>query len=631
MCGIAGSFRRGGATRADRVSVARMMHALAHRGPDGEGAWEDAEVVLGHRRLAVIDLNGGQQPLFDESGQIAVVFNGEIYNFADLRSQLVGRGHRFRTATDTEVLVHGYEEWGIDVVTRQRGMFAFALWDAVRHRLVLARDRLGIKPLYVWRDARQHHLRFASEIKAVATDAGVPRRINRDVVAEYLIFRSVAGRSTLFEGIDEVPPGTVMIVDGHGCVERSYWRPSAEVREGGDGHDFVREGRELLRESVRMHLVSDVGLGTITSGGLDSSCITALACETHGAPVTTFCAGFGDASFDERPYAQRVARSLDAPYHECVIDAEDVDADLELLTWAHDEPLTHPNSIAMHRILRVAKERAGVTVVLSGEGADEVFGGYERYRIAAQRARLQRFAFAGTASQYVPGRWGRTLRRVLSPEYLIASGGLTDPAMAAPLFDDAGAWRRSREAHFPNHGDALGQLFVYDQQTYLPPLLQRQDRMSMAAGVEARVPFLDHHLVEWANAIPAREKLTGGVPKGLLRSMAEPWLGRETLTRRKVGFALPISRWLARGGTLAHRVDALRDTSCFVRTLVDGDALDTILRRRMTGEGADTDLLWTLIALEAWASTFLGPDLPVRGLPGAATGRLEAMSLPESA
>ena len=627
MCGIAGSFRRGGATHADRVGVARMMQALAHRGPDGEGAWEDAEVVLGHRRLAIIDLDGGQQPLFDEAGRIAVVFNGEIYNFADLRSQLSGRGHRFRTATDTEVLVHGYEEWGIDVVTRLRGMFAFALWDADRHRLVLARDRLGIKPLYVWRDARHDHLRFASEIKALVTDACVPRRINRNVVAEYLIFRSVAGRATLFDGIDEVPPGTVMTVGLEGRVEHTYWRPSADARAEGATRERVREGRELLREAVGMHLVSDVGVGTITSGGLDSSCITALACETHGTPVATFCAGFSDAAFDERPYARRVARSLHAPYHECVIDAADVDADLELLTWAHDEPLTHPNSIAMHRILRVAKESAGVTVVLSGEGADEVFGGYDRYRIASQRERLLHQPFASRVSRYVPGKWGRTLRRVLSPEYLLASGGLTDPAMAAPLLDDAGAWRRSRAAHWPEDGDALGRLFVYDQQTYLPPLLQRQDRMSMAAGVEARVPFLDHHLVEWANAIPAREKLTGGVPKGLLRLMAEPWLDTETLTRRKVGFALPLSRWLAPGGALAHRVEALRDGDCFVRTLVDGRALDAVLQRRTTGEGADTDLLWTLIALERWATTFLAPELPVRGLPGASTGRLEAMPL----
>jgi asparagine synthase (glutamine-hydrolysing) len=598
-----------------------MMQRLEHRGPDGSGLWYDEQAVLGHQRLAIIDLEGGYQPQLNEEEDVAVVFNGEIYNFRELRSHLTAAGHLFRTRSDTEVIVHGYEEWGLDVASRLRGMFAFAIWDRRMRRMVLARDRFGVKPLYYHRE-RDGRLLFASEIKALFVDRAVPRALNTARLSEYLTFRSVAGEQTLFEDILEVEPGTLVVLEGGQMVKRRYWTPEIPVASPDDPAD-MELGRWLLYDAVEVRLVSEVPLGTITSGGLDSSLVSVLAADAAAAPIDTFCVGFADPRHDERPFAREVAAQIGSRHHEIEVTPADIDRELDRLTWAHDEPLTHPNSIPMHLIFREAKEAQKVTVLLSGEGADEVFGGYDWYAVAYRRERLQRVPMIRTVGRLVPGRRGAIVRKVLHPDYLLAAGATSEPSAirrigvrgADPLAGRRSLWPASASS-------GVDGMFVFDQRTYLPPLLQRQDRMSMAAGLEARVPFLDHLLAEWANALPARAKLVGGRRKHLLKAMAALWLPQGIIHRPKVGFAMPIGEWLRAGGLLAPRVAALRADGAFVGRFLRRQVLDQFISEHDARFADHTDLLWSLIALESWAATFLGGSVREAILPGVATGRV---------
>jgi asparagine synthase (glutamine-hydrolysing) len=602
MCGICGVVRPGRhATEFDESAVHQMVGMLGHRGPDGSGSWNGGHVVFGHTRLSIIDLAGGGQPMFNETGEVAVTFNGEIYNFKDLSVELAAAGHTFRTHSDTEVVVHGYEQWGDDVVAHLRGMFAFALWDAPRKRLLLARDRLGEKPLY-YHLTGSADLVFASEMKALLAHPDVPRELDRERLQEYLAFRSVSGPRTLFRDIRELSPASVLVADGNGLHEHRYWTPSTPI-QAVDGRTAVERGRELLAEAVRLRLVSDVALGTITSGGLDSSLVSAIAVRESGRPLDTFCVGFDDPTYDERPFARQVSAHIGARYHEIVVSAADLDGELDALTWIHDEPLTHPNSIPMHLLFRYAKEEVGVTVLLSGEGADELFGGYDWYRVAARRRALKRWmAFRHLLP--ASGRAG-VIRKVLEPDYLLGANSVSDAREVAALTAGAADVLGHRRELWPRDRSELDALFPYDQNAYLPPLLQRQDRMSMAASVEARVVFLDHKLVEWGNGLPAELKVPNGQRKALLKQIAEPWIPREIIDRPKVGFTLPLAQWLRPEGALGARVDRLRASSAFVRGLVDGKRLDTLLTQHATGAADHADILWTLVALETWAEVFL--------------------------
>jgi asparagine synthase (glutamine-hydrolysing) len=617
MCGICGSYRPRPADAGDRSVVAAMMRRLEHRGPDGSGLWSQGQAVLGHQRLAIIDLEGGYQPQLNETGTIGVVFNGEIYNFAELRGQLVDAGHVFRTRSDTEVIVHGYEEWGLDVASRLRGMFACAIWDGGARRMVLLRDRFGVKPLYYHRDASGRVL-FASEIKALFVEPGVPRALNEPRLAEYLTYRSVAGEETLFAGILEIEPGTLLVLEAEGVDRCRYWTPDVETAPSGDAD--VETGRRLLYDAVEARLVSDVPLGTITSGGLDSSLVSVIAADAARRSIDTFCVGFSDEAYDERPFARAVAARAGARHHEIEVAPDVIERELDRLTWAHDEPLTHPNSIPMHLIFREAKENQKVTVLLSGEGADEVFGGYEWYSVAYRRGRLLQVPMLGAVGAFVPGRKGAVLRKVLHPDYALAANATFPPTEVLRMGVNGTDPLAHRRQLWPRTPGIQG-MFVYDQRTYLPPLLQRQDRMSMAAGLEAREPFLDHHLVEWANALPAAAKIPGGRRKHLLKAIAGPWLPREIVDRRKVGFAMPIGDWLRRGGQLAPRVAALTADGAFIHRFVRRTALDRLVTEHDARAADHTDILWSLVALESWANTFLRGPVRETILPGVATGR----------
>jgi asparagine synthase (glutamine-hydrolysing) len=623
MCGICGSYGADGLGPDDERIVRSMMASLEHRGPDGEGLWASPSgAVLGHRRLAIIDLMGGHQPQFNETGNIGVIVNGEIYNYRELRSELTSFGHVFRTASDTEVLVHGYEQWGDDFVTRLRGMFAFALWDEPRRRMILGRDRFGVKPLY-YVETDNEHLLFASEIKALLADSGVKRALNQNRLAEYLMFRSVAGEETLFTGVREVAPGCLFILEGQQRREHRYWTPEVQSAPTRHLNDLIEEGRELLRDAINARLVSDVALGTITSGGLDSSLVSAVAAELTSGPIDTFCVGFGDPAYDERPFAQLVSGRIRSRHHEIVVSPADIDRELDRLTWAHDEPLTHPNSVPMHLIFRDAKERADVTVLLSGEGADEVFGGYEWYRVAQQRDALQhKVPGISQLAKIAPGVSKlATLKKVLSDDYLASANAFSPRSLVNELLPVADDVIESRKRFWPTQRLGADGMFIYDQQTYLLPLLQRQDRMSMAAGLEAREPFLDHRLAGWANALNAETKLAGGARKALLKSLATRWLPDEIVYRKKVGFEMPLGEWLRPGGPLSDRVEALRDVNSLAAQVTDRAAVSRLIDEHRTGKANHGDVLWTLLALDAWALAFLGPKVHSERLPGAATGK----------
>jgi asparagine synthase (glutamine-hydrolysing) len=620
MCGICGLLAPGIPRVQAAETVREMMRRLEHRGPDGGGSWQHGPVTLGHRRLSIIDLEGGFQPLLNENDDVGVVFNGEIYNYRELRTQLAERGHAFRSESDTEVLVHGFEEWGDDFVHRLRGMFAFAIWDGRggRRRLLLGRDRLGVKSLYYRMTDRGSGIAFASEIKALFCVPGVERRLNAERVSEYLMFRAIVGEQTLFDGISELPPGTLLSLEDGRASERRYWRPFSQTIAAGDTQ-VLDTGRELLSDAVRARLVSDVRLGTITSGGLDSSLVSALCAEQTNGPVDTFCVGFQDPAYDERPYARLVADRIGSTHHEIEVTPDDIDAEMDRLTWAHDEPLSHPNSVPMHLIFRYAKEVAGVTVLLSGEGADEVFGGYEWYSVAHRRERLRRIPGLRAAARFLPFGKFATLARVLHPDYLSLSNALTPPSVVSRLLASDVVLPDSRAALLAS--DSADQLFIYDQQTYLLPLLQRQDRMSMAAGLEARVPFLDHALVEWANALPLQTKLPGGRRKELLKEMAGSSLPDSIVRRPKVGFAMPLGEWLCGDGKLGHRVKRLLDGDSIVREIADPLTVERLVREHDTRLANHTDLLWSLVALDSWARVFLGAEVHEERLPGANTGR----------
>jgi asparagine synthase (glutamine-hydrolysing) len=623
MCGICGIYRPEGVTATDEQIVRRMMHLLKHRGPDGDGFWSSASgAVLGHRRLAIIDLATGDQPLFNETGDIGVILNGEIYNYRELRQELDALGHSFRTMSDTEVLVHGYEQWGNDLPTRLRGMFTFAIWDEPRRRMVLARDRFGVKPLYYARLGPKD-LVFASEVKALFAHPTVQRSLNSARLAEYLMFRTVAGEETLFENIYELAPGTIMVLQDGQTRSIRYWSPELNLSNDESLPSIVERGNELLENAIEARLVSDVPLGTITSGGLDSSLVSAIAACHVDHPIDTFCVGFADPNYDERPYARLVSKLIGSSHHEIEVRPDDLEQQIDRLTWANDEPLTHPNSVPMHEIFRVAKDEIGVTVLLTGEGADEVFGGYAWYRSAQQRDALKRLPGLSGLSSALPaiGRFA-TLKKVLRPEYLIEASAFGSPALVKSLVASENGLSDRRAAFWPNEGTpTLDGLFVYDQNTYLPGLLQRQDRMSMAAGLEAREPFLDHHLVEWANTLSGSVKISKGIRKALLKSLAGRWLPEKIINRRKVGFEMPLGEWLKSGGALAHRVEALRDSKSYASEVMNPGAIQRLVAEHNSGTKNHADILWTLVAFDAWAATFLGATVREEMLPGAESGK----------
>ncbi len=617
MCGIAGHVGR---ARGDLLSA--MLRSLEHRGPDDEGRYVEPGCALGMTRLAVIDLAGGAQPMTNEDGSVVVVFNGEIYNFRELRRALEIAGHRFRTQSDTETIVHAYEAHGDACVERLDGMFAFALWDRARRRLLLARDRLGKKPLYLWR--RDGLVLFASEIKALLHHDAVGRDVDWDALHHYLAFGYTPSARSIFAEIGKVPPGHVAVVE-EGAAPRltRWWAPPVGRPAPVTAAEAPALVRGELREAVRRRLVSDVPLGVFLSGGIDSSAIVACMRELTGERITTVSIGFGPAvaSYDERPWARLVARRFGTDHHEEVLEPA-VASLVPALAHHFDEPFADSSAIPTFVVAEATARH--VKVALSGVGGDETFAGYPRYlgvRVSEAYARLPRVvrAAAAAALRRLPESeasrswvaWGRRFAagaaHPLPDRYLAWTRFLGEAELAALVRPAVRArWREAVDARqraawaARAPGDAVDGAQRIDLATYLPDdLLVMADRMTMAHSLELRAPFCDHRVVEAALAIPSAVKLPRRRLKGLLKTAFADVLPAEVLVRRKQGFMVPLARWL-RTSLRPLLDDLLAPAVVEARGVFEPAAVARLRAAHDAGGQGHADRLWSLVMLESW-------------------------------
>jgi len=623
MCGIAGILELDPREAVEEARLRRMRDVLRHRGPDGQGLLLDGPVGLGHRRLAIVDVAGGHQPMANEDGTVWIVFNGEIYNHAALRPELEARGHRYRSRSDTETILHLYEEEGEQCVERLQGMFAFAIWDRRRQSLLLARDRLGIKPLYYALTPRE--LLFASEIKALLA-AGVRAEFDRKVLPEFLATRFVSGEETFFRGVRKLLPGRTLTWSiGQGSRQRRYWRLPAPSESAGPGlAERAREVRGRLADAVRSHLMADVPLGLFLSGGIDSSGLLALMAPMVREPVRTFAVGFSDPEANELAYARLAARAAGAEHREVVVTPEEFFRELPRLVWHEDEPIAFPSSVPLHFVSALARQH--VKVVLTGEGADELFLGYNRYRVTAWNERLGR-PYWGLTSPWVRGQMRRLARGLPRPvrRYTERSFLALDPGPRGLFYENFAVFPNAERGALMADGDLLAGRDAYaeslrcyeeapggpldrmshaDLQTYLVRLLMKQDQMSMAASIESRVPFLDHELVEHVVSMPGRFKLRGLETKAVLRAALEGLVPPQILRRRKMGFPVPVGRWL-RGPFWPVVQEFVLGPRAAARGLFDLSALRRLCLEHRDGQAAHGDRLWLLVNLEIWQRVFV--------------------------
>src|SRR3954470_4354391 len=630
MCGIAGIVSSDRLHPEDRERVVAMRDVIAHRGPDDAGLFADGQAALGHRRLSIVDLAAGHQPISNETDTAWIVFNGEIYNHLAVREQLESAGHQYKTRSDTETILHAYEQWGDASVEHLRGMFAFAVWDASRRRLLLARDRLGVKPLY-WTRAGDRLL-FGSEIKAILESGLIRAEANEEALPELLSTRYLSGTETLFKGIHRLQPGHTLTFDRGQISIGRYWNIPAghksEATERMSEAAIVGRFRELLEEAVRIRLMADVPLGMFLSGGLDSSAIAALMSKMIDRRLQTFSVAFKQRAFSELDYARQVARAINADAHEIVIDDQDFFGALPQLIWHEDEPIAHPSSIPLYFVSALARNH--VKVVLTGEGSDELLAGYGKYPRALANWRAgaaytllpqrMRTWMATSLVPNVPGTIGRYASRSFlamprTPEAMFfdnfaAVGLRRQSTLLSPRFAQMASAERAYGASraffdLPNgQSTTLDRLLYADMKTYLVELLMKQDQMSMAASIESRVPFLDHHLVEFAAGLPPRMKLRGFSTKWILREAVKSLLPTEILTRKKMGFPVPFSVWM-RGPMADAARDVLLDSRARQRGITDPAAVAALLDAHRNGTADGGDALWSLLNLELWYRTFI--------------------------
>jgi asparagine synthase (glutamine-hydrolysing) len=608
MCGIVGFVGSAHGGAAPMVRLRGMCDAIEHRGPDEEGTWTVPGVALGMRRLSVMDPANGQQPMENETGTVHLVFNGEIYNYRELRGRLVARGHRLSTSSDTEVIAHLYEDHGPDMVGELRGMFAIALWDDERSELLLARDRIGIKPLFYW--PTPDGLAFASELRSLLTLPHFPARVSASAVAHYLTFGYVPEDQCIFEGVFKLAPGhRLRWTREAGARVEPYWAPPTEERSGVTERDAVAELRELLRESVEIHLAADVPLGAFLSGGIDSSAVVAQMAQLVPGRVKTFSIGFEEASHNEAPHAAAVAREIGTEHTELIV-RPDADALVESVITGFDEPFGDSSALPTFLVSQMAREH--VTVALSGDGGDELFGGYTRYGELLSRRELPaalRRVTRGVARRLPHGAFGRNrlldLSRPLAGRYAatvaapasVDEGGFVSRRLASlvPPMESLLAVPFARMAH----RDLLAQMTAVDLGTYLPgDILTKVDRMSMSVSLEARVPLLDHKIVEFAMALPSGLKWRDGTGKWLLREAIRGLVPARVLTHPKQGFGVPLGRWFRE--PLRYRLEALRKESARIRGYVDHAAVSRLIDEHVSTRRDHSHELWRLLALEVW-------------------------------
>jgi asparagine synthase (glutamine-hydrolysing) len=598
-----------------------MCDAIQHRGPDDDGRRIIGAAALGMRRLSIIDVAGGQQPITNETGDVTVVYNGEIYNYHELRDRLLKAGHRLTTRSDTETLVHLYEDDGDRLVDSLRGMFGFAIWDSRRQRLLLGRDRLGIKPLYYWE--RPDGLSFASELRSFLVDPAFRPEIAEEAVALYLSFGYVPDPHCIFRGVRKLPPGHVLTWNrDDGIRVQRYWsplRPEVSI----DAPAAVEELRRLLDESVRCHLESEVPLGAFLSGGIDSSTVVALMARAMDRRVQTFSIGFEEPEYNEAPHAARVAAALGTDHTELIV-RPDADQLVEDVIQGFDEPFADSSALPTLLVSHLARER--VTVALSGDGGDELFGGYTRYAEVAAMAPpappvLRKF-LRGLALMRAPGARGRAWMLTRSSDHR----GRYATTVAVPLsveeggFGGAGIARghgsveQLLDPWFDRFGsrDFVTQMMLVDLETYLPgDILTKVDRMSMAVSLEARVPILDHVVVEFAMSLPSRLKLRNGVGKMILREAITGLVPDAVLTKPKQGFAVPLREWFR--GPLRYRIDELMTPGNAIHEWTDERAVRRLASEHVAGRREHGGLIWRLVVLNGWLralrdGTLAGPQ-----------------------
>ena len=625
MCGIAGIVYFDPSRSVDEDILKRMTDAIRHRGPDAQGFYTAGSIGLGSCRLRIIDLSTGDMPLSNEDCSVWIVHNGEVYNFQELRVDLEARGHQFQTSTDTEVILHLYEELGEQCADKLRGMFAFAIWDARERQLLLARDRVGQKPLFYY--VTDEMLLFASEIKALLEHPAVPREMDQVSLVEFLRYGYVPAPRTMFEGIQKLPPAHTLLLHEGRITTRRYWTLRYHANHGLSEAEASEMLLTLLREAVRIRMVSDVPLGALLSGGIDSSAVVALMSEYSDQSVKTYTIGFDERGFDERPYARLVAQHFGTEHHELIVQPEDVRDVLPKLVWQFDEPFADSSALPTYYVCKLARQH--VTVALGGDGGDEAFAGYGRYAEALRWSRFDavparpRRILGKLAYHIIPrGRRGKRLAYLqrLTPDerydYMMQQfhpwstslESVLVPEMAQHL---AAEPRRVvldalRQAHSSNY---LSRLQYADVMTYLPEdILVKVDWASMLNSLEVLAPLLDHKIQEFAAALPTNLRLKAVTSKYILKKTLNGILPSNVLSRPKQGFAIPTKQWfLGDAGQFAR--DILLDPKAGIRDFIRKDSLKNIVSSNGSGRRSIGPLLWTMLVLELWHRTYLTRSL----------------------
>jgi len=632
MCGINGiAFSSRSGRVVSRSELVAMRDVITHRGPDDEGIFIDRNVGLGHRRLSIVDVSRGHQPMTNEDATLHIIYNGEIYNHADYRESLEAKGHTYTTHCDTETILHLYEEHGSACVDYLRGMFAFAIWDQRKQELLIARDRLGVKPLYYVHTA-DGSLYFGSEIKTLLEARAVKPEVNYAVVSDYLANHAPSGEETLFVGVKRLLPGHVMTWrDGEISIRR-YWDVDfSKHTEERDDQTYIKQWSELFRESVRLRLMADVPLGMFLSGGIDSSAIAAVMSQMVSEPIKTFSVAFAEREANELEYARLVADTYKTNHHEVVVSPEQFFEALPRLVWHEDEPLAHPSSVALYFVSHLASQH--VKVVLTGEGSDELLAGYGRYRRTIWNLEMgrrynkltpsiARNSIRNQIERTLPtGRLRQKLMRtflVLSPElesiyfdnFAVFSAPMQQNMFTRTARERIGSIDPYRELRRVlarvKDLSLLDGLLYADIKTYLHELLMKQDQMSMATSIESRVPFLDHKLVEFTARMPDRMKLRGGTPKFVLRESMKGILPDRILSRSKMGFPVPIGRWF-RGPFKSVIDEYVLSDRALGRDIFEPDFVRRLVSLHQSGED-HSERLWALLNFEIWLRQFVDGD-----------------------
>jgi len=617
MCGICGSCSTDKGTRLSEQTVREMADSIAHRGPDGDGFFVDDNVVLGHRRLSIIDLHTGDQPMSSSDGSIIVVFNGEIYNYKEIRAQLIERGHVFQTQSDTEVLIHLYKEKGTDLVDDLNGMFAFAIWDPARKIFFAARDRMGEKPFY-YQPAADGSIHFSSELKALLKPKGRTPELSTSALQDYLSYGYVPAPATIFSGIFKLAAAHRLIWNNGNITVERYWSPDAsQVDTSMSEPDALAELTSLLEDSVRLRLRSDVPVGAFLSGGIDSSLIVGLASKLLDSPLQTFVIGFDEERFDESKHAAKVANIFGTDHHEITVSDMSLDI-LPQLVRQFDEPFADPSSLPTYYVTRAAGD--ALKVCLSGDGADELFGGYTRYFSSRFETAMRNVplsirrpllgGLANTLPMSIPGvGFLERLSKDGADHYQQKVGlfGATErramirPEQFASANEESTRWRR----YFTDvrYSDQEARLRT-DQETYLPEdILVKVDRNAMLNSLEVRVPFIDHRLVDFANTVPMHHKNRNGQGKYLLRQLLGELLPENLINRPKQGFSVPISDWF-RTDYSAQLKEQLLAPDARIRAYLQNDYVQKLYETHQSGRRDRSHQLWALLWLEIWLAEY---------------------------